>query len=561
MTYVITQNCCNDASCVPVCPVNCIHPTPDEPDYGTAEMLYIDPDVCIDCGACLDVCPVKAIEPDFDLPPGALPYLELNAQYFRDPAHQGYPQTPAKPARASEVLPVAEQLRVAIVGSGPAACYAAEELLSRRGLDVSIDMFERLPVPWGLVRFGVAPDHQGTKSVSDDFVRTMRHRNFRLFLDVEIGQTISHEQLAARYHAVIYALGAMGDRQLGIPGEDLPGSHSATEFVAWYNGHPDYADRVFDLSGERAVVIGNGNVALDVARILLTDSEELRRTDIADHALEQLAQSNIREVVVVGRRGPAQAAFTTPELLGLTQAAGVVLQVEPSETVLDKATQEWSAGREESIALYKAKLISELGSTPSTGQRRASLRFGLSPTAFVGDQRVEAVRFVRNELVLEDGVVVAHPGDELEELSTGLVLRSVGYRGTDLPGLPFDERRGVFPNVSGRLVEPRSGDRVTGVYTAGWIKRGPSGVIGTNKHCSQETVAALLEDWAEGRLGSPQEGDIVDLVPEHLDVKSWNAIDGYERSAGRTSSRPRVKVVRREDMLAVAAGRSLAPAG
>ena len=552
MAYVITQNCCNDASCVPVCPVNCIHPTPDEPGYGTAEMLYIDPDVCIDCGACLDVCPVKAIEPDFDLPNAALPFVDLNAQYFRDPAHQEYSQVPVKPSRAAVDWPAGEQLRVAIVGSGPAACYAAEELLGNRGLDVRVDMFERLAVPWGLLRYGVAPDHQGTKAASDDFARTVRHRNFRLFLDVEVGKTISTDELAEHYHAVIYAMGAKGDRRLGIPGEDLPGSHSATEFVAWYNGHPDYADRTFDLSGERAVIVGNGNVAIDVARILLSDVEALRQTDIADHALEQLARSNIREVVVVGRRGPAQAAFTVPELLGLMQTPGIDIRVEPDEVALDEATQQWSVGREESIALYKARLISELGSTSRRGGREVTFRFGLSPTELVGDGAVEGVRFVHNEFVLDKGIVLARPSDELEELAAGLVLRSVGYQGIALPGLPFEERRGVLPNVGGRVVDPTSGEPISGVYAAGWIKRGPSGVIGTNKHCSGETVAALLQDWREGRLpAATQDEDIAVLVPEHLDLHAWNLIDSHERAAGRASSRPRVKLVRHDHMVAV----------
>ncbi|GAA1637857.1 FAD-dependent oxidoreductase [Georgenia ruanii] len=562
MTYVITQNCCNDASCVAVCPVNCIHPTPDEPGYKTAEMLYIDPDVCIDCGACLDACPVSAIEPDFDLPSDLLPYIDLNAQYYRHPTHLGYPQVPAKAGRPSREWPGSEQLRVAIVGSGPAASYAAEELLSQRGLTVHVDMFERLTAPWGLVRFGVAPDHQETKATADDFARTARRKNFRLFLDVEVGKTLTHDDLAARYHAVIYAVGAMGDRQLGIPGEDLPGSHSATEFVAWYNGHPDYADRTFDLSGERAVVIGNGNVALDVARVLLSDVDDLRRTDIADHALEQLAASRIREVVVVGRRGPAQAAFTTPELLGLAGTTGLDIQVAPDEVSIDEATRQWSVGREESMALYKARMIAELGSATPTASRRASLRFLLSPTEIIGDERVEGVRFMRNSQTFEDGAVVAHAAERAEELSCGLVLRSVGYRGAAMPGLPFDESRAVLPNVGGRVVQAvGSHEPVNGVYATGWIKRGPSGVIGTNKQCAKETVDALLEDWVNGSLFvSAPDRDVIDLIPDHLDLAGWNAIDDHERRTGRPLSRPRVKLVKRAEMLRVAAAAATAAA-
>jgi ferredoxin--NADP+ reductase len=556
MTYVITQNCCNDATCVSVCPVNCIHPTPDEPDYATAEMLYIDPEGCIDCGACMDVCPVKAVEPDFDLPEEFVLYEDLNAQYFRDPAHQEYAKTPAPAAERRVEWGGHGTLRVAIVGSGPAASYAAEELLSRRGLAVQVDMFERLTVPWGLVRSGVAPDHQATKATADDFSRTARHKNFRLFLDVEVGEKISHEDLDARYHAVIYAVGAMGDRRLGIPGETLPGSHSATEFVAWYNGHPDYADRAFDLSGERAVIIGNGNVALDVARILLSDLEALRRTDIADHALEQLAHSRIREVVVVGRRGPAQAAFTTPELLGLAGSGACDLQVEPDELAMDEATRQWSNGNEEAMELYKARLISELGSAESTASRRVSLRFLLSPTEITGGQRVESVRLARNQLVLEAGAVVARATDQVEEIACGLLLRSVGYRGVAVPGLPFEDARGVLPNESGRVVRPGSRELVNGVYTAGWVKRGPSGVIGTNKHCAQETVTALLEDWERGSLRATlPDHDIIDLVPGHLDLAGWKAIDDHERAAGRAASRPRVKLVDRHTLREVALGR------
>lgn len=558
MAYVVTQNCCNDATCVSVCPVNCIHPTPDEPGYATAEMLYIDPEVCIDCGACMDVCPVKAIEPGFDLPEEALPYEDLNAQYFRDPSHQGYARTPITAEERRQDWGGHGTLRVAIVGSGPAASYAAEELLGRRGLAVQVDMFERLTVPWGLVRSGVAPDHQATKATADDFHRTARHKNFRLFLDVEVGERISHEDLDARYHAVIYAVGAMGDRRLGIPGETLPGSHSATEFVAWYNGHPDYADRAFDLSCERAVIIGNGNVALDVARILLSDIETLRSTDIADHALDQLAQSRICEVVLVGRRGPVQAAFTTPELLGLAGSGACDIHVAPDELAMDDATRQWSNGNEESMGLYKARLISELGSAAPTRSRRVSLRFLLSPTEITGDQRVESVRLTRNKLVLEGEEIVARSTDQVEEITCGLLLRSVGYRGRAVPGLPFDEARGVLPNVRGRVVRPGSRALVNGVYTAGWVKRGPSGVIGTNKHCAQETVTSLLEDWERGTLrASTPDHDIVELVPRHLDLAGWKAIDDHERAAGRAASRPRVKLVDRHMMLEVAHGRMI----
>jgi ferredoxin/flavodoxin---NADP+ reductase len=552
MTYVITQSCCNDAACVPACPVNCIHPTPDEPDYATAEMLYIDPDSCIDCAACLDACPVNAISADYDLPDELLRFTELNAAYFRDPAHQGYPTSPAKTSVRQWDGGQAEPLRVAIVGSGPAACYAAEELLTQRGLEVEVDMFERLMTPWGLVRFGVAPDHATTKQASDAFGRTMQRKGFRLFVGVEIGTHVSHEELARRYHAVIYAVGAMSDRALGIPGEDLPGSHSATELVAWYNGHPDFSDRTFDFSGERAVVIGNGNVALDVARILLSDVEALRRTDIADHALEALSASNLREVLVVGRRGPAQAAFTTPELWGLG-ASGHGLQVSAEEVELDAVTRA-AMPDEHAMSMVKAAQIASLP-TEASSERTVVLRFLRSPVEIVGNGAVSGVRLARNELVTSStGGVAAVASDDVELVECGLVFRSVGYRGRPVEGLPFDDRLGTLPNVGGRVVDPLTGRPVGGVYTAGWIKRGPSGVIGTNKKDALDTVAGLLDDWVAGTLRADSAEDVAELLPGNPGLAGWKAIDHHERAAGREQRRPRVKIVDHEALRSLAEG-------
>ncbi|MDT5027332.1 MAG: ferredoxin/flavodoxin---NADP+ reductase, partial [Micromonosporaceae bacterium] len=316
MTYVILQHCCNDAACVSACPVDCIHPRPDEPSYATTEMLYIDPEMCINCGSCQVACPVDAILPGADLGSDELAFSELNAAFYQN---QSQPATYSLsvPNLRTGVTGTVQELRVAVVGSGPAGSYAAEELLARRDVSARVDMFERLMSPWGLVRFGVAPDHLATKNVVTGFERMTRDPRFRLWLNVEVGRDISPEQLSERYHAVIYAFGAMNPRMMGIPGEDLEGSHSGTEFVAWYNGHPDYADREFDLSVERAVVVGHGNVAVDIARLLLSTPARLFRSDIAPHALEKLSTSRIREVVVVGRRGPADAAFTNGELLGL----------------------------------------------------------------------------------------------------------------------------------------------------------------------------------------------------------------------------------------------------
>lgn len=550
MTHIITRACCNDAACVPVCPVNCIHPTPDEPDYGTAEMLYIDPNGCIDCGACVDVCPVGAITADFDLPEEYAEFEEINARWFADPAKAAYDPEP-QPRERKRWDPPGEPLRVAIVGTGPAACYAAEEIMSQRGLNAAVDLFERLPTPGGLVRFGVAPDHQDTKAASSSFARTLRRRGVRSFLNTEVGCDISLAQLRSRYHAVLFAVGAMDDRSLGIPGEELTGSHSATEFVAWYNGHPDFADRTFDLGHERAVIIGNGNVALDVARILISDPETLSRTDIADHALAQLRESKVHEVVVVGRRGPLEAAFSTKELLGLASTPGADLVVAPEELHLDE--DQLARVGEASMEKYKLDRMVGLGTRVPAHERRITLRFLASPEEISGDGRVASIRLVRNELVMEGGRVVAKPAGGAEELACGLVFRSVGYRGRCIEGLPFDDRTGTVPNDSGRVRDPESDGEQPGLYVAGWIKRGPSGVIGTNKRCARETVATLLADYEAGRLVAPAEpGDVAEILPNHVDLDGWKRIDDQERGAGKEQRRPRVKIPHIDEMIEVA---------
>jgi ferredoxin--NADP+ reductase len=554
MTHIVTRACCNDAACVPVCPANCIHPTPDEPDYGTSEMLYIDPQSCVDCGACVDVCPVGAIVADYDLPDQYARFEEINARYFASPSRTDYPAEPQHAAKRSFEGAPAETLRVAIVGSGPAACYAAEEILGQRGLDAEVDMFERLPVPWGLLRFGVAPDHQDTKAASVAFSKTMRRNGFRLFLNTEVGKDITLEELRCRYHAVVYAVGANGDRPLGIPGEDLAGSHSATEFVAWYNGHPDHADRTFDLSQERAVIIGNGNVALDVARILVADPDALARTDIADHALAALRESKVREVLVVGRRGPLEAAFTTKELLGLNGIDGVGLVARSNEVAVDDAARARIDEPEASVDLYKAELIAELSSERSDQPRTIALRFLASPVELCGSERVEGISLVRNELVEDGGVLRAQPTDEVDVIPCGLVFRSVGYLGRPVDGLPFDEARGVIPNQAGRVVGTHDDALPAGLYTTGWIKRGPSGVIGSNKKCARETIGSLLDDFVGGLLQSPvvPATDLGELMPAHLNLDDWKRIDDHERSTGRLQGKPRLKLVEVSRMVEVA---------
>ncbi|QNG20345.1 FAD-dependent oxidoreductase [Rhodococcus triatomae] len=555
MTYVITQPCCNDASCVDVCPVNCIHPTPDEPQFATTEMLYIDPDTCIDCGACVEECPVEAIVPDNDLVLDDEPYLDINRDWFV--AHPTGPDWP-EPVTTPAVPKDRDVLRVAVVGSGPAACYATMGLTSTSRVEV--DVFDRLPTPYGLVRSGVAPDHPGTKGVTEQFRAAVGKRSVRCHFNVEVGRDVTHEELLSHHHAVLYAVGAAGDRALGVPGEELPGSHAATEFVAWYNGHPDYADRTFDLSSERVVIVGNGNVALDVARILVSDPEELAKTDLADHALEALRRSNVREVVVLGRRGPAQAAFTNPELLALTQMAGVDVVVESDEAELDPASRALldSGDTEPSVRLKVAQIAGLAARTPDPSRRRIVLRFLVSPVEVLGDTGVEGVRVVRNALVADaTGRLVAEPSEQTSTIETGLVLRSVGYRGTPVPDVPFDGARGVIPNENGRVIDPETGRPLPGVYVAGWIKRGPTGVIGTNRYCSAETVSMLVDDYVAGRLHDPAERDafetlLAERAPEAIDYRGWQSIDRVERDEGKATGRPRRKLVRIEDMLAAA---------
>src|SRR4051794_26754967 len=370
-------------------------------------------------------------------------------------------------------------LRVAIVGSGPAGFYAAGQLLSAKDLTVQVEMFDKLATPWGLVRAGVAPDHPNIKAVSRVYEKTAKKEGFRFHGNVEVGADVSHEELAAHHHAVLYATGSPTDRRLGIPGEDLPGSHAATDFVGWYNGHPDYRDLEFDLSPKRAVVIGAGNVALDVARMIALTPEELAPTDTADHALEALAENGVEEIVVLGRRGPLQAAWTTPELKELGEMAAADVMVDPDEAKLDEISQAvFDSGEVDKTRRVNVETVQDYAAREPHGHpRRIVLRFLVSPVEILGDDRVEGVRVVRNKLEKsDDGRLVARPTDETEVIECGLVMRSVGYRGQPFAGLPFDEKLGTLSNEGGRIVDPSTGRPLPGAYTAGWIKRGPSGV-------------------------------------------------------------------------------------
>jgi ferredoxin--NADP+ reductase len=429
-------------------------------------------------------------------------------------------------------------LRVAVVGSGPAGFYAAGALLGA-DVPVEVDMIERLPTPWGLVRLGVAPDHPKIKSVSRAFEKIAAQPGFRFLGNVEIGRDISHDELLELYDAVVYAVGAQSDRRMGIPGEDLPGSWAATEFVAWYNGHPDFQELEFDLSGERAVVIGNGNVAVDVARMLALTPEELSPTDTTDAAIEAFNGSGITEIVMVGRRGPAQAAFTTPELQELGELAGADVVVDPADLEGAEATD---TNSERNLVVLR-----EYAARAASGKpKRLVLRFLQSPVAILGDERVEAVELVRNRLEAdESGSLRAVPTGEHETLPAGIVFRSVGYRGVELAGLPFDERTGTIPNDRGRVAP--------GVYAAGWIKRGPSGVIGTNKKDATETVELLLEDLGDaprkGRTAEEVEAFLAERVPRLVMYRHWTTIDELERAAGEKLGRPRVKLCTWDELL------------
>ncbi len=448
-------------------------------------------------------------------------------------------------------------LRVAVVGSGPAGFYAANALLTADP-PAQVDVYDRLPTPWGLVRLGVAPDHPKLKEVSRAFERTAARPGFRFLGNVEVGRDLGHGDLMRLYDAVIYAVGAQTGRQLGIPGEDLPGSWSATEFVAWYNGHPDFQELTFDLQTERAVVVGAGNVALDVARMLALTADELDPTDTTDAAVDAIVGSTLREIVILARRGPAQAAFTTPELKELGELAGADVIVDPAELELD-ATSEVALETDTNARRNMEVLRDFAARTPAGKPRAVRLRFFVSPLDIHGDGRVESVEVVRNRLETDDaGRLRAVATGERETIPCGLVFRSVGYLGVPLPGLPFDERTGTLVQADGRVLDG-DGEPLPGVYAAGWIKRGPTGVIGTNKKDATETVERLLEDAAAGRLPKPEQpgaGAPLELLAERgveaVTYTGWEALDRVEKTAGEPRGKPRVKLVTWAELLAAA---------
>ncbi|GAB2769128.1 FAD-dependent oxidoreductase [Nocardioides salsibiostraticola] len=520
MPYVVTQSCCADASCVVACPVNCIHPAPGEPGFAEAEMLYIDANSCVDCGACVTACPAAAIKPHTALKPSEEPFLALNADYFATFADPGRTPLAVVPAQRRVLRP--GPFRVAVIGAGPAGLYTADELLKHP--EFSVDVFDRLPTPYGLVRAGVAPDHQRTKKIQELFAHIENQPGFRYLLNVEIGAGIRHDDLVENYDAVVYSVGASSDRVLGIPGEPTRGSLSATDFVGWYNGHPDKVGLDVPLDQERAVIIGNGNVALDVARILTTDPAELAHTDLAVEAWQHLAASSVREVVILGRRGPEYAAFTLPELIGLAGLSDRNVIMELTDDDRDRLGED-----------TRGRVIRELADRRVDPARRTiRLRFHTPPACIVGEERVQGLEVASGEVI-----------------EAGLVLRAIGYRGQPVADLPYDAATGTVPHDHGRVVP--------GTYVAGWIKRGPSGFIGTNKSDAEETVAALLDDCDSGAItpGGHTPGSIDLLLRARkvsvVDRAGWRSIDREERRRGHERGAVRTKIVDSAEAVRIAA--------
>jgi ferredoxin/flavodoxin---NADP+ reductase len=535
MTYVITQNCCKDATCVSACPVNCIAPAPGAGDFDDQPMLFIDPAVCIDCGACADACPVDAAVPADALGEAERVYADLNAGYYQQRAAEPAPAATGPlfhpwggPSFDWSLPSDFRGLDVAVVGTGPAGLYAAEHLLLHTGSTVTL--IDRLPVAGGLIRYGVAPDHPSTRRIGRTFGRLYDHPRVRMVLGVDVGTDVPVDELARHFDAVIYAVGAATGRRLEVPGEDLPGMHTGPEFVGWYNAHPDIPADAVRLTGERALVIGTGNVALDVARILSTDPDVLARTDIADHALAALRTSPVREVVLLGRRGPEHAAYTAPELLALRRLPGVELVVDDADPRTGEAIDAAPDGGQAALLRGVRRASFDHAAPPQPG-RRIVLRFAGSVVRMLGDDAVRGV-------CLDDG----------SEVLAGPVVSAIGYGGHEVPGLPFDRAGGTVPNDAGRIAG------VPGAYAVGWFKRGSSGGIGDNRADAAETVRALLDDAVAGRLparaGSPRAfaRTVRRRHPDAVGAKELTRILRTERARGEAGGRPAVKLATVEEL-------------
>jgi ferredoxin/flavodoxin---NADP+ reductase len=454
---------------------------------------------------------------------------------------------------------VSMAVRIAIIGAGPSAFYAAAALIKQEDVDVRVDLFDRLPAPYGLVRYGVAPDHQRIKSVAGLYEKTALDPRVRFFGCVKFGEHLTLDSLRPCYDMVVFATGAQSDRSLDIPGEDLKGSMSATEFVAWYNGHPDYRDLKPDLDVEGVAVVGVGNVAMDVARILAKTHDELKVTDIADHALEVLKDSKVRDIYVLGRRGPAQAKFTNPEIKEFGQLQDAEPVVLAAELELDPQSQKAVDG--DRLTRQNVEILREYaGRAPAGKARRVHFRFLVSPVEIAGkDGRVTSVKIERNRLAsTPDGYLNAEGTGEFEELPVGMVLRSVGYYGVALPGVPYNERKGIIPNEHGRVIDPKTGNVLPGAYVVGWAKRGPTGVIGTNKKDAEETVALMLEDVKSLRRVEHADAAIEERLRgagcDFITFDQWQKINAAEIERGKPDSRPRVKFVSEQEIRDALAG-------
>ncbi|NWJ48329.1 MAG: FAD-dependent oxidoreductase [Chloroflexi bacterium] len=450
-------------------------------------------------------------------------------------------------------------LRVAIIGAGPAGFYATEALFKTSGLVVQVDMFNRFPTPYGLVREGVAPDHQSIKAVTRIYDKTAENPNFRYFGNVTLGKDVTHADLKKYYDQIIYAVGAQSDRKMGIPGEDLENSYPATVFVGWYNAHPDYCDLEFDLSCERVAVVGNGNVAMDVARILVTEPDELAKTDIADYTIEKLRQSKVKEVILLGRRGPVQAAFTHPELKEFGELPNVTVVIDPAALELDEHSA--AALPSDKSATKNVETMRQYATNPHVkGDRKVEFRYLVSPVEVIGkDGKVAAVKIEKNRLEKgADGSIKAVGTGEYETLEVGMIFRSVGYKGAPLADVPFDSKSGIIPNVAGRVTESAGGAVVAGEYVVGWAKRGPSGIIGTNKPDSAATVVSAVQDVSEldGIADENRNPVLIENLLQERGIKyvtyaDWHVINKAEIARGEQKGSPRVKFYRVPDMLEV----------
>lgn len=556
MAYVVTQSCIGDkyTQCVDVCPVDAFREGP--------EMLYIDPEVCIDCNACLTECPVRAIYPESAVPESMQEFIGLNALKAREYPPITESRDPDDIAAAGNQGAAASRSlarRLAVIGAGPSGFYAAEEMLKKLP-NAKVDIFERLPTPFGLVRYGVAPDHPKIKSVVSSFEKTARSPRVRFFGNVEIGKDLTRTELLDQYDAVLYATGGSVSRHLGLTGADLASIHGASAFVGWYNGHPDFRNLSVDLSGETAVVVGMGNVALDIARILTMPIKELERTDIADYALEALRHSKIREVCLVARRGPVQAAFTPKELQQLLDTRGVDIQVDADDMLLDAASEAELAEPLNTEARHNMTLLQEAQARTHQGGKTIRFMFKLSPTGFASENdQVAVMTGVRNRLKSDGkGSVSALATDEQRAIKVGLVINATGYRGVAILGVAFDQDRGVIANQSGRVHSHVEPNEIAGrEYAAGWIKRGASGVIGSNKQCAVDTVAQLLADLdaSEQAPASKVSQDVGLLLMErachYVTFDDWLLLDQHEREQGEPHGRPRRKEVEVERMLEI----------